>query len=194
MRGPCESLGWGAMAWRIVVLGVLGLYVLQAGAAGAQTTVAAEYALKAAFLHRFPQFVTWPPAALGEQEAFRLCLTGPASFDDVINELAAGESLYGLPLDVSLTTAPDRVNACHVLFVHGEDAGRASAFLAAVGEAPVLTVGETRSFLDAGGMIALVPAGRNLRFEVDADAARRQGLILSAQLLDLASAVRGGTP
>jgi hypothetical protein len=106
----------------------------------------------------------------------------------------AGESVYGLPLRVSLTAAPGDLRRCHVLFVHGEEDRRAAAFLEAVGDAPVLTVGESRAFLDAGGMIALLPAARNLRFEVDAATARRHGLAPSAQLLNLASAVRGGAP
>ncbi len=63
--------------------------------------------------------------------------------------------------------------------------------LDAVGDQPVLTVGESSRFLDDGGVISLQVIDRRVRFEVSATAAERIGLRLSSQLLRLAVRVRG---
>jgi hypothetical protein len=55
-----------------------------------------------------------------------------------------------------------------------------------------LTVGDERGFVDEGGMIALRVVDGRVRFDVNVTAARRAGLRLSSQLLQLAMSVRGG--
>jgi hypothetical protein len=57
---------------------------------------------------------------------------------------------------------------------------------------PILTIGETDRFLDDGGIISLTLAERRVRFDVSASEARRAGLRISPQLLNLARSIRGG--
>jgi hypothetical protein len=81
---------------------------------------------------------------------------------------------------------------CHVLFA-GARSAPAAALKAVMGRS-VLTVGETDRFLDDGGIIALKIVDRRVRFDVSTTNAQRAGLRISAQLLSLAAAVRGGSP
>jgi len=152
-----------------------------------------EYRLKAAFVYRFPQFVEWPPAALHGHEAITICVLRPHPFGTLLRELIAGETLNGRPLAIRDIQRPSAIDGCHVVFVPGAGTATARAVLEAVGNHPVLTVGESSRFLDQGGVISLQVIDRRVRFEVSPAAAERIGLRLSSQLLRLAVRVRGAT-
>jgi hypothetical protein len=54
----------------------------------------------------------------------------------------------------------------------------------------MLTIGETESFLRAGGAVALVRVDDHIQIEVNLDAAQRAGVRISSRLLSLATIVR----
>jgi hypothetical protein len=58
-------------------------------------------------------------------------------------------------------------------------------------QTPVLTIGESTTFLDEGGLINLRLVDGRVRFDVNVDAANRVGVRFSSQLLRLALSVRG---
>ena len=156
----------------------------------AQST-ADEYRLKAAFVYRFPQFVEWPEAAVERSRTLDLCVLEPNPFGSDLAGLIGGESLNGRPLRVRLVASAGGLSGCHALFA-GARSGAAAAVLKAAAGRPILTIGETDQFLQAGGIIVLRVVDRRVRFEVEASNAARAGLRISAQLLALAAAVRGG--
>jgi hypothetical protein len=57
--------------------------------------------------------------------------------------------------------------------------------------APVLTVGETAGFLDAGGMIDFLLEENKVRFDINLDAAESARLKIGSRLLILAQHVVG---
>jgi hypothetical protein len=173
------------LAVRAIVL--IGLSALPAAQATSD-----EYRLKAAFVYRFPQFVEWPASAVEESRTVDLCVLQPNPFGAELERLVAGESLSGRPLRVRVVNTVDALQGCHALFA-GARSEVAAAALKAVAGRPVLTVGENDEFLAAGGIIALKIVDRRVRFEVDATNAQKARLRISAQLLNLAAAIRGGS-
>jgi hypothetical protein len=150
-----------------------------------------EYRLKAASVYRFPQFVEWPASAVQDSQTVDLCVLQPNPFGSELEQLVDGESLGGRPLRVRVVTSIGALAGCHALFAGDRSEGAAAALKAVAGR-PVLTVGESDQFLDAGGIIALKVVDRRVRFEVNASNAQKAGLRINAQLLNLAAAVRGG--
>jgi hypothetical protein len=61
------------------------------------------------------------------------------------------------------------------------------SWLAALATEPTLTVGDTESFVDAGGMIGFVILDETVRFEINLPAVRIGRLQLSSRLLSLAT-------
>ena len=59
----------------------------------------------------------------------------------------------------------------------------------ALRETNVLTVGETRGFVEAGGIINFVLQDDRVQFEVNRKAAKQAGLSVSSRLLAVAKAV-----
>jgi hypothetical protein len=68
------------------------------------------------------------------------------------------------------------------------------ADLAALGKVDVLTVSDAPDFLKEGGMVQFVVVDNHVRFAVNLDAVNRTHLVLSSELLRVASAVTGKPP
>lgn len=154
----------------------------------AQVAPAPE-SLTAAFLFRFAQFVEWPPAALAGRTNVDLCVVDGGPVQSALTDLVAGERVGARDLRVRRVTDA-AADSCHLLYLPaGYRGGR--AMLKRLAGRPVLTVGDAETFLDDGGMVELRMVANRMRFHIDAGAADRSGLRLSAQLLRLALSVRG---
>ncbi|MGE0702862.1 MAG: YfiR family protein [Vicinamibacterales bacterium] len=149
-----------------------------------------ESRLKAAFVFRFPQFVEWPEQAIASRPTLDICITRPNPFGTMLDELVAGETLNGRQLVVRQVGARESPEGCGVLYISG-DGATASAHLTRASGQPVLTVGDSPTFIERGGIIRLLMIDRRVRFEIGAAAAERAGLRLSSQLMRLAVAVHG---
>jgi hypothetical protein len=88
-------------------------------------------------------------------------------------------------------STPVELDTCHLLFVPSRAPDR-KALLARSHALPVLTIGESPSFLDEGGIVNLRLVDGRVRFEIDVGASSRVGVRFSSQLLRLALNVRGG--
>lgn len=158
------------------------------GAARAQS--ASEVELKSAFLFKFTHFTEWPEGALGgEGEPLRMCVIGNASLFQVLQTSVQGRMSQARPVEVQLVSSSEAIGNCHVLFIGLTDATRIDSLLAALANRPILTVGDRSGFAHDGGMINFVRDDSRLRFEINRDAVTRAGLLMSSQLLKLATLV-----
>ncbi len=171
---------------------------LPSGAAHASAAHAAaapygEYEVKAAFIYNFARFVEWPPEAFdGPAASLGVCLLGADQFGGALEGALQGKSVHGRSLEVRRLRGEERVQSCNILFVAASEADRLRSLLLRLGDAPILTVGESSDFARAGGIINFVLEENRVRFEVNAGAAERAGLRISSKLLGLARVVTGG--
>lgn len=149
--------------------------------------VSLEYRVKAAYLFNFAKYVEWPSS--GGTGPLTLCVAGRNVFGSALEETIAGERVNGRPLVARVILEP--TPGCDVLFVPRGAA--TNAYLLAAQGQPVLTVGETPGFIEAGGVINFIVDGANVRFEISAPAADRAGLRVSSRLLRLARMPGSGT-
>lgn len=153
--------------------------------------VTSETRLKAAFVSKFPQFVEWPSEALESRRTVDICVATPDAYGVDLDQLVAGQSLNGRSLIVRRIARDAAVDGCQVLVFPSTPADQLKPALARIARLPILTVGDDRHFVDEGGMIGLRMVDGRVRFDVNITAARRAGLRLSSQLLQLAMSVRG---
>ena len=157
------------------------LCVVAAASGAAAQDIPLEYRVKAAYLLNFTRFVEWPaPSTPGSP--LSVCVMQPNPFGTFLSSTIAGETAAGRPLTSRVVAAPDA--SCGVLFI--PNGVPADALLRAVGNAPVLTVGESPDFLQRGGMISFVLETGRVRFAVNPAAAERSHLLISSRLLQLA--------
>jgi hypothetical protein len=153
-----------------------------------------EYEVKAAFLYNFAKFVGWPDTAFDAADApIVFCVMGMDPFDGRLERVVTDRTANGRRIEVRNMTAGARAEGCHLAFFDESqkvDVARIVQISAGAGPgAPVLTVGESEGFAEAGGMVRLLVEEGRVRFDINAVIAERAGLKLSSQLLKLARRV-----
>lgn len=142
--------------------------------------------MTAAYVFNFVKFVEWPANARTDE--LTVCFVGApevrtalaASLDTKQPTMSATARLR--TRDVS---AGNSFDECQVIFVSGDRA-----------EIPkhqaALTIGEGKDFTDRGGVIRLYTESNRLRFIINIDNAKREGILISSNLLKLATKVEQG--
>jgi hypothetical protein len=150
-----------------------------------------EYQVKAAFLANFAYFVEWPPSAFESPTApLIIGIVGEDPFGDGIDRLVEHKVIAGHQLQVRRFADAKAIGKSHLLFVAGSDRQLATKVLDIVRRTPVMTVGESEGFAQAGGVCNFTRTGARIGFEINVSAASRAGLSLSSRLLALARIVR----
>lgn len=171
-------------------------WILLAWTVQARPQPLGEYDVKAAFLYNFVKFVTWPDRAFERpDQPMTLCLAGRDPFAGSLDRIVDGERVGNRALVVERLPSPAaRASRCHLLFVPAGEHDRQRTWLAATAGAPVLTVGETADFLEAGGVVQFVLEDQRVRFAIHPAPAEATGLVLNARLLQVARIVRPEAP
>jgi hypothetical protein len=192
MRGSFRSVG------RLLRGLALAVALSQAAAvpAFAQGVVATEYAVKAAFLYRFADFIDWPESAGGPTpETVTLCVVGEDPFGFALDELAArgADSLAdGTRVRVRHVKGLRNGPRCHIAFISNSERARLARHLADATAAHVVTVSDLSHFAADGGVIQFVLEDGRVRFWINRSAAARSGVRISSRLLALARIVEDG--
>lgn len=170
----------GPVLARLAILGALAL-----GIGPALGDASLEYAIKAAYLAKFPPYVDWPPSSFQDATGpIKLCVLGPDPFGVALDHAAAAQR-EGRVISVLRLASADLAASCQIVFVNGPDAAR--SLPAGLQTQPVLTVSDSEA---VAAMIRFRVVQNHVRFEIDEGAARRAGLRISSRLLSLALAVR----
>jgi YfiR/HmsC-like len=182
---------WGKK--RMVRAAVLVLSALLISACmDAEQSKPSEYQVKAAYIYNFGKFVKWPSATAASQAgSFTICVLGEDPFGTVLQSTLAGATLSGKPVSVKRIAKPQDAANCHILFLNTAEDRHLSEILASLGQASVLTVSDIPDFSKRGGMIQFVLIGDRIRFEINRTNAEGAGLVLTSDLLKVASAVIG---
>ncbi len=153
--------------------------------------------IKAAFLYNFVKFITWPEQEKHPTNTIHLCVYGGKRGREAFFSLQ-GKQIKGKKIVVESFLTDDIPPHCQLLYLPAtaDNDTLPGAFdsvtrqvLKKVAEKPVVTVGETASFIQSGGIIRFVPAKNRIRFAINNGAARKKGITISSRLLALAEIV-----
>lgn len=177
-----------------------------------------EYQVKAAFIYNFIKFVDWPKEAGQEskEKAGNDDTAKPITIG-IIGTNPFGEALEAITKKrirnrkVVLKHFPgfaknsvryrkgnetkyeykdeDALKACHVLFVGSSESKYCKEIIDIVKDNCVLTIGETKDFLEDGGIVGFVTEEKKVRFGINLIAAERANLKIRSKLLRLAKRV-----
>jgi hypothetical protein len=184
-RGRARSTTGRVVVWFGAFL-TLGL----AAVSKADSTIAREYKVKAAFIYNFAKFVEWPPQKIGSESApLVIGVLGPNLFGDELENALKGRQINGRDIVVRQFDDVEAAKGAHLLFISVNDETKLRKALKEYG---VLTIGQSESFARNGGIITFTFEHDKLRFEINIGAAEQAGLKISAQLQKLAQTVRKG--
>jgi hypothetical protein len=153
-------------------------------------------AVEAAYLHKLPGFVEWPPQAFtGPAAPIVIGIAGAPVVQDELARIARGRLVIGRAVEARIVdAAADLPRDLNLLFI-GAGAGAAAALLVDAARARhALVVTDLPDGLALGAAIAFVEVDGRLRFEVSLAGARKCELKLSSQLMGVAWKVLEDAP
>jgi len=154
----------------------------------AQTQRPQEYQVKSVYLYNFGKFVEWP-AATASAGTFKICVLGEDPFHSTLDETLSGETVAGKPAEAKRINNVQDAADCNVLYISSSEQRRLPQTLSALAGKKILTVSDMDNFASRGGMIQFVWDGDRIRFQVNLAAAMKVGLMLSSELLKVATKV-----
>lgn len=146
-----------------------------------------EYAIKAAFLFHFTQFVVWPPEAMPPPgEPIRIGVVHSNPFGDMLEEIVRDETVEGREIEVVQVATVEEARQTQILFIPRTTPKPLRQALRDLEKEPILLVSDDVSFLRCGGMIALVRDKARVGILINRSALDEAGLSASSRLLRLA--------
>ena len=145
-----------------------------------------EYAVKAAFVNNFVQFVEWPPSAFQDASAALIIgVLGNDPFGPLLEQTVKDETVKGRGIIIRRISKIDDAVSCHVLYISRSEKERLPLILKRLASLPIMTVGDMESFADLGGVVNFYLEKNRIRFEINQESARQNGLKISSKLLCL---------
>ncbi len=175
------------------VLGGLGFtLLLAAGAGGGAGSQASEYELKAALIHKFVKYVEWPAQRFSDKSApVVIGVFGHDPFGEILDRTLEGKKHGDRSFEILRLKDLEELGRCHILFLPEQEKGQEKRVLQATAGRGVLLVGEFEGFAAHGGAINFyIEEEKHIRFEINPEAAKDEGLTISSNLLKLARIVK----
>lgn len=148
-----------------------------------------EYQVKAAFLLRIMDFITFTSADSEPAELpNKLCIYGKSPFGDVLQTQASQQSKH---IRISYPKDLATLNVCHFVFITSEVAVPLSEIIFSTKNGPMLTISDIPDFTRKGGMLELSvdhELNRVLIF-LNLRSCEVAGVQVAANLADLATLV-----
>ena len=174
-------------------------------ALGAQASPDAsrEYQIKAAFLFNFIKFIDWPEEKMSENGGkITIGIVGKDPFENAFeplkDKLLKGKKVEIIRFKSFSAMIKEKDNGskelrnlkkCNLLFICSSEKKNLTKIVETVKNDNVLTVGDTKGFLESGGIINLVMEKNKVRFEINIKVAQEAGLKIRSKLLSLAKRV-----
>jgi hypothetical protein len=149
-----------------------------------------EPALKAAFLYNFAKFTAWPADTLAPGLPLALCVVGDGAIAGTLAQIAKGHAVDGREVRVYQLSRDANLRNCHVLYLPGDDAQFASEIVDSLKTAPVFTVADGKTAVQAGVVAGLFVENGRMRFAINVNAAQRARLHISSKVLALGLIVK----
>jgi len=208
--------GWWArsLTASMLLLIMVGLTAFPNDPAKAKTKSAKEqeYEIKTAFIYNFLKFIDWPEdnpnhkqnksasnatASSQSQEIFLIGFIGSYPFE-IANQTIKGKVIGSKKIDTLLVAEKElndpkvliqELEKCQVVFISVEAKVDLQKILALIEEHPILTIGENRGFLEAGGILNFILDDNKISFEINLIAAEKAQLNIRSKLLRLAKRI-----
>lgn len=183
-RAAAPKFRWSALAILTIATSALNL-------PAAADSAFLENDVKAAYLSKIGLFVEWPKSAFaGPTSAITVCVAGENPFGDALDKVVEGQRVGGRPIQIHYLKAVAGNSGCDILYVAGSGTQSVADALNAVDGSAVLTVTDAASDDHAAGIIEFVVQNNRVRFNIDEQAAARNGISISPHLISLALSVR----
>lgn len=149
-----------------------------------------EYLIKAGFIYNFANLMQWPANSFpGPDSPIVVGILGTDTSGGILDEVLSGKKVNGRPFAVKHLKRGMDLKGYNIVFVSASETAHLDEILHLVKGLPILTIGETPSFAQRGGIINFIVVDDKIRFEVNVGAAKQADISISSRLLALAKIV-----
>lgn len=149
-------------------------------------SVAEEYQIKTTFLYNFVNFITWPNSAFtSNKDPFRICLFGPDPFGQLLDLKVKNQMTHNRSLTVERINHLSHLSRCHILYLNVSQHSQLTEIFEIIKNYPILTVGDMKNFIRAGGMVNFFNENNKVRLAINPKALNKVQLKPAADLLRL---------
>jgi len=147
-----------------------------------------EYEIKAGFIYKFISFVSWP-ANEPDNGTITIAILGRNPFGDAFKSVE-GTTVGGRTVKLRFLKSDSdyaELKTCQLLYISSSEEERLEAILKAVQNSPVLTIGDSKGFVETGGIIGFVRKDKEqIGLEINETAADKAGLSIRSMLKRIA--------
>ena len=169
----------------------------------AESAQSREYQIKAAFLYNFIKFVDWPEKKVADSnDTITIGIIGEDPFGDALKPIK-DKQIKGKKIvtkqfkgfeelkksKTELRQKNEILGKCHLLFICSSEKENLREIINSVKDSSVLTVGNMKGFLEAGGVINFIMEQKKVHFEISVTAAEQAEFKIRSKLLRLAKEV-----
>ncbi len=158
-------------------------------------SIAHEYEVKTAFVYNMAKLVEWPADTWHSPgEPIRFGFLGEQPSRTLIKKSFTNRTAQGRPVEAYVVATVEEMRQCHVLFVHRDEYHRLPIVARAIRGRPVLLVTDT-AVPEPAALLPISPRPKpvvhfvvvdgKVRFQINPEAAREAGLVISSKLLRL---------
>jgi hypothetical protein len=153
-----------------------------------ETAVSRESRIKAAYLYQFGRYVDWPAKAFPDAKApFMIGVLENDPISSDLIQIAKIKKIQDRPIQIRRFASAADIRACHILYLPASVTPEVQKeVLHRLAGTYTLTVGESSEFLNMGGIVRFFMEENNIRVQIARKAAEREGLSISAKLLQVA--------
>src|ERR1019366_7352191 len=141
-----------------------------------------ERAVRAAYVFNLAKFVEWPA---GKNE-LRVGFFGSRETGEYLQKMLDGRTSESRQIRMILFPSDDELRKCSMVYIAEGQQKKIRATLDKLGNGNIVTVGETDSFAQDGGMVGLVKVGEQIQMQVNVEATQRAGVKIGSHLVNLA--------
>lgn len=139
-----------------------------------------EDELKGAVVLSFVRYTEWPAT---DKEPISIGVAGGPAFAEALRRMAGGKTVNNRPIQVLELSVAIDPKCCQVIYFANEKGPERRQALEAAQNAHVLTIGDAKSFLEAGGAVKLMIVDGRMSFEINMEALHKSGVNISSKLL-----------
>jgi hypothetical protein len=144
------------------------------------------------FIENFVKYTKWPTTSILDHFAF--CVVGHSAMTtlSLSSQVMQKQSLVIKAFEDRLPSQ-DELKDCHAIYFSNTlDYGKLNFLLSQLDKLPILSISDNVNFIRQGGLIQFVSVGNKLRFMIDGQTARVNGLKIAPALLRLSQKKRTG--
>jgi len=146
-------------------------------------------AIQLVYLYHFINFIKWPDELESKTDLpFSLCFDDQTYISNHIKKLTEKTVRDRKIISQTISNIKSLSN-CNIVIINNSSQKRQNAILKAIEGKPILSVGNTKSFTQSGGIIQFDVHHSQVTFSVNLYIAKKSGLKISANMLDVAKDV-----